>query len=69
MVTSNSINNSTKVTSHYTAGSYTWTKDPRTNLVQVIMWSGGVGGGSLNGTDSGAGGKGGDGRVIVIEYF
>lgn len=59
MATQNAINNSVKITS-YTAND-TWTKDSRTQYVQIYIRAGGNGGGSGRRGVSGASGGGGGG--------
>jgi hypothetical protein len=60
MVTNNAINNSVKVTKYI--ANDTWTKDPRTNVVEVHIFGGGAGGGSgRQGASTAAGGGAGGG--------
>jgi len=71
MVTNNAINNSIKITSYDTPGTFTWTKDTRTQMITVIAWAGGAGGGSGRrgaSTQAGGGGGGGAGGVIFVTY-
>jgi hypothetical protein len=61
-------NNSSKKTVYHVADSpATWKKDPRTQSVEVWGWAGG--GGIATVANSGAGGNGADGLVIIVEHF
>jgi hypothetical protein len=66
MFTNNAINNSTKIT-EYTSND-TWTKDSRTQMVELIMWGGGGGGGAgrrgAAGVSRGGGSGGGGGGTV-----
>ena len=68
MVTNNSINNSTLVTTFLSSG--TWNINPRTSVVQLFIFSGGSGGGSgrqgLSGSASGGSGGGGGGATSLM---
>jgi|GEM_PF-4698941 len=44
----------------------TWTKDPRTQWIEVFLWGGG---GISSQANSGAGGTGANGKIIIIEHF
>lgn len=60
---------STVVSTYDTTGSYTWTKDDRTQTITVIGWGGGGGGGSgRQGATGAAGGGGGGGNGGTFFY-
>lgn len=67
MATNNSINGATKITTYI--ASDTWTKDPRSQYIEVYMWgSGGAGGSGRRGASaaSGGGSGGAPGDVMFI---
>lgn len=69
-MTNNSINNSTKVTTYSTPGAHVWTKDSRSQTVEVHMWDAGGGGGSgRRGLSTAAGGGGGGSGGLYSYVF
>ena len=72
MPSNNAINNELKVTSYTTPGTYSWTINPRTSVVEVWTIGGGAGGGSgRQGLTlaSGGGGGGGGGAISYAKLF
>jgi hypothetical protein len=65
----NAINGRGQLVTPFTS-SGTWTKDHRTNFVQVLIWCGGAGGGSgRQGTTAASGGGGGGAPGAFLEFW